>query len=284
MHDLRHVLGQRFQLAEEVLADDDGDLDVGRRQRARPRRLVAGGRPVAPDDLAELRDEPVALVVGPAEREQLLELIEDEDETLKVVAPPHLEPAEQVPQRRPAPPSERRRHRMPRDGRRLESARSASRIWSSMSWTDRRSRAVEADDDGEEVALGAAAPARRRSAARSCRFRTRRRRAIGRTLRIEWRTCVDLLRPSPEQQAVDLGVAERRRAGVPVSGQVPVRDRSARRGRVVRCRSDDLTSHHGCPTESRPAMSTSRRMVLTSSLTPSGALRSTDCRLFRSSI
>ena len=63
LHDLGHLDGQRLELAEEVLADEQHDLDVRRRQRRCARRLVRRPAHAMPaDDLAELLDEPVALV------------------------------------------------------------------------------------------------------------------------------------------------------------------------------------------------------------------------------
>ena len=200
-------------------------------------------RPVTADDVSELRDEPISLLVGPAEREQLLELIEDEHETLKVVAPPHLEPTEQIPERRGAV------IRACAIGCRVTVRPSIalldSRIWSSMSLTARARGIVEPDDDREEAALAQRLQHAGGKQARSCRFRTRRKPAIGRRSGSSGGP-----RRSPAfVPGTASGRSRCRRTAASRgtdSGQVPVRDRSARRGRVVRCQCDDLIRHYCC--------------------------------------
>ena len=100
LHDLRNIVGERFQLTERVLADDDAELHVRHRHVRRFGEFRSVDRSVPAHDLPELPDEPVADVGVPVEREELLELVEHDHELLESIAAPDLQGTEQVPQRR----------------------------------------------------------------------------------------------------------------------------------------------------------------------------------------
>ena len=93
-----NIVGERLQLAERILPDDDAELHVRHRYgRGLGKRLTVD-RSVPTDHLTELRDESVADVGLPVEREQLLELIEHDHELLQPIAAPDLQRTQQVPQ------------------------------------------------------------------------------------------------------------------------------------------------------------------------------------------
>ncbi len=99
LHDLRNIVGERLQLTERVLADDNAELHFRHEHGGRLAGLTLR-RSVPANHLTELRDEAVADVGFPVEGEQLLELVEHEHELLEAIAAPDLQGAEQIPQRR----------------------------------------------------------------------------------------------------------------------------------------------------------------------------------------
>jgi len=97
-HDLRDARGESFELADEVLPHHDHDFHSSWRER----RRVLGHftrRPVATDGVPELLDECPPQGVVPPEREQFLELVEDEHRPHQGVVLPHLGDREEIPQR-----------------------------------------------------------------------------------------------------------------------------------------------------------------------------------------